>query len=52
MNVVVEVDEPVVIGEMTGGISHKVRKYQMGCEERTCRDIISFAIEIGGLCRG
>jgi len=45
--VVVEVDKP---SEMTGGISHKAQKYQMGCEERTCRDIISFAMEIGGLC--
>lgn len=40
------------VGEVTGGISHKLQKYQMECEERTCRDIISFAIETGGLCRG
>jgi len=45
--VVVGVGEP---GEMTGGISHNVQEYQMECEGRTCRDIISFAIDIGGLC--
>ena len=48
MIVVVEVDGPV--GRVAGGVSHKAQEYEMGCEERTCRDIISFAIEIGGLC--
>ena len=46
---VVEVVEPAADGSV-GKDQSQAQNDQMGCEERTCRDIISFAIDIGGLC--